>query len=72
VLILRGGPGLSDYTAPLAAEFEDAFRVIRYQQRGLGRSVTSGPFDIDRQVADARLSPGSTTCRLLQPALAVR
>ena len=29
VLILHGGPGLSDYTAPLAAEFTDAFRVIR-------------------------------------------
>jgi pimeloyl-ACP methyl ester carboxylesterase len=53
VLILHGGPGLSDYTAPLAAEFEHAFRVIRYQQRGLPPSVTSGPFDVDRHVADA-------------------
>ena len=53
VLILHGGPGLSDYTVPLAAEFEDAFRVIRYQQRGLAPSATSGPFDIDRHVADA-------------------
>ena len=25
VLILHGGPGLSDYTAPLAAELTDAF-----------------------------------------------
>jgi pimeloyl-ACP methyl ester carboxylesterase len=24
VLVLHGGPGLSDYTAPLAAELEDA------------------------------------------------
>ncbi len=53
VLILHGEPGLSDYTGPLAAEFEDAFRVIRCQQRGLAPSVTSGPFDIDRHVADA-------------------
>jgi pimeloyl-ACP methyl ester carboxylesterase len=53
VLILHGGPGLSDYTASLAAELDDAFRVIRFQQRGLGPSTTYGPFDIDRHVADA-------------------
>jgi len=53
VLILHGGPGLSDYTAPLAAELDDAFRVIRYQQRGLAPSTAAGPFGIDRHVADA-------------------
>jgi pimeloyl-ACP methyl ester carboxylesterase len=53
VLVLHGGPGLSDYTAPLAAELEDAFAVIRYQQRGLAPSVTSGPFSVSQHVADA-------------------
>jgi pimeloyl-ACP methyl ester carboxylesterase len=53
VLILHGGPGLSDYTAPLADELDDAFRVIRYQQRGLAPSTVSGPFDVERHVADA-------------------
>jgi pimeloyl-ACP methyl ester carboxylesterase len=53
VLLLHGGPGLSDYTAPLAAELDDAFTVIRFQQRGLEPSTTSGPFDIGRHVADA-------------------
>ena len=53
VLVLHGGPGLSDYTEPLAAELEDAFRVIRYQQRGLAPSTTSGPFEVDQHVADA-------------------
>jgi pimeloyl-ACP methyl ester carboxylesterase len=52
-LILHGGPGLSDYTASLADELDDAFGVIRYQQRGLAPSTTSGPFDVDRHVADA-------------------
>jgi pimeloyl-ACP methyl ester carboxylesterase len=52
VLVLHGGPGLSDYTAPLAAEL-DGFRMIRYQQRGLAPSVTSGPFDVSQHVADA-------------------
>ena len=53
VLILHGGPGMSDYTAPLADEIADDFRVLRYQQRGLAPSVTSGPFTIDQHVADA-------------------
>jgi pimeloyl-ACP methyl ester carboxylesterase len=53
VLLLHGGPGLSDYTFPLAAELEDAFGVIGYQQRGLSPTVTSGPFDIEQHVADA-------------------
>lgn len=53
VLLLHGGPGLSDYTFPLAAELEDAFSVIAYQQRGLSPTLTSGPFDIERHVEDA-------------------
>jgi len=53
VLILHGGPGLSDYTAPLAGELEDAFSVLRFQQRGVAPSTTSGPFEIRQHVADA-------------------
>lgn len=53
VLILHGGPGLSDYTEPLTGELADGFRVLRYQQRGLTPSVTSGPFSVDQHVADA-------------------
>jgi pimeloyl-ACP methyl ester carboxylesterase len=53
VLILHGGPGWSDYTASLAAELQDAFRVIRFQQRGLEPSTTSGPFSVEQHVADA-------------------
>ncbi len=53
VLVLHGGPGLSEYTEPLVGELEDAFTVYRYQQRGLAPSTTSGPFDIETHVADA-------------------
>jgi pimeloyl-ACP methyl ester carboxylesterase len=53
VLVLHGGPGLSDYTESLVGELDDAFTVYRYQQRGLAPSTTSGPFDIDTHVADA-------------------
>lgn len=51
-LVLHGGPGLSDYTAALAAELSPGFETIRFQQRGLPPSVESGPFDIETHVAD--------------------
>jgi proline iminopeptidase len=53
VLLLHGGPGLSDYMGSLARELEDGYLVIRYQQRGLAPSLLEGPFDIARHVADA-------------------
>ena len=43
----------ADYTAPLAVELEDAFGVIRSQQRGLAPSTTPGPFSIGQHVGDA-------------------
>ena len=52
VLILHGGPGLSDYTASMADELHDAFTVYRYQQRGLEPSTTDGPFTVDTHVGD--------------------
>jgi proline iminopeptidase len=53
VVILHGGPGLSDYTEALADELIDSFTVYRYQQRGLAPSTITGPFTIDTHVADA-------------------
>lgn len=53
ILLLHGGPGLSDYTFSLATELEDRYRVIRFQQRGLAPSTTEGPFDVERHMSDA-------------------
>ena len=53
VLVLHGGPGLSDYTSPLADELVDDFTVHRYQQRGLAPSTTSGPFTVATHISDA-------------------
>lgn len=53
VVLLHGGPGLSDYTYTLSPELEDAYLVIRFQQRGLEPSTRSGPFDVERHQADA-------------------
>jgi proline iminopeptidase len=53
VALLHGGPGLWDYLAPLAALLDDAFTVIRFDQRGCGRSAgRDGPFTIAQAVAD--------------------
>ena len=53
VVILHGGPGLSDYTEALADELVDGFTVYRYQQRGLAPSTSIGPFTIETHIADA-------------------
>jgi proline iminopeptidase len=53
VLLLHGGPGVSDYTESLAAELEDGYAVTRYQQRGLTPSTTQSPFDVETHMADA-------------------
>jgi proline iminopeptidase len=53
LLLLHGGPGLSDYMNLLAGETA-GWRTIRYQQRGLAPSaVDGGPCTVDRHVADA-------------------
>ncbi|WP_052710912.1 alpha/beta fold hydrolase [Pseudofrankia sp. DC12] len=38
VVLGHGGPGLWDYLAPVAALLDDVFTVIRFDQRGCGRS----------------------------------
>jgi proline iminopeptidase len=52
VVCLHGGPGLWDYLAPLAALIDDTFTVVRFDQRGCGRSTGGGPFTIAQAVDD--------------------
>jgi pimeloyl-ACP methyl ester carboxylesterase len=55
VLLLHGGPGLSyEYLDSLGDELGSGYRVAAYQQRGLAPSTAEGPFEIAREVADAR------------------
>jgi proline iminopeptidase len=54
VLLLHGGPGLSEYLGELAAELRRAgLATLRFQQRGVLPSTIEGPFTVDRHVADA-------------------
>jgi pimeloyl-ACP methyl ester carboxylesterase len=52
LLLLHGGPAISDYMDMLGSEV-DGWRSVRYQQRGLPPSAANGPFTIERHVADA-------------------
>jgi proline iminopeptidase len=47
-----GGPGCSDYLGPVAEMMNEVSRVIRYEQRGCGRSDRTPPFDIDTDLRD--------------------
>ncbi len=52
VVCCHGGPGLWDYLAPLGSLLDDVFTVVRFDQRGCGRSTGGGPFTIAQAVYD--------------------
>jgi proline iminopeptidase len=52
LVLLHGGPGLSEYLRELAAELAPEFTVFRYQQRGLAPSVTEGDRSVEGHVND--------------------
>jgi proline iminopeptidase len=52
LILLHGGPGLWDYLGTVAASVEDVCTVVRYDQRGGGRSDHVGPYSLERFVAD--------------------
>ncbi|WP_326549507.1 alpha/beta fold hydrolase [Micromonospora sp. NBC_01813] len=52
LVLCHGGPGLWDYLEPVARLLEDQARVIRWDQRGCGRSERRGPYSVNRFVAD--------------------
>ena len=52
LLLCNGGPGCCDYLRPVAEMVEDLAHVIRFEQRGCGRSDLSGPYDVETCVAD--------------------
>jgi pimeloyl-ACP methyl ester carboxylesterase len=52
LLLLHGGPGLSEYLRELAAELAPAFTVFRYQQRGLAPSVETGDRSVEGHMND--------------------
>ena len=51
-VLCHGGPGGYDYLAPVADMISDVCRVVRYDQRGSGRSQPVGPYDVSTFVDD--------------------
>jgi proline iminopeptidase len=52
LILCHGGPGLWDMFADLVPMLSDRLRVIRWDQRGSGRSDRRGPYSMARAVAD--------------------
>lgn len=53
LIMCHGGPGLWDMFAGIAPALGASTRVLRWDQRGCGRSGRQGPYTIDRSIADA-------------------
>ena len=52
VILCNGGPGCCDYLAPVAAMLDDVARVIRFEQRGCGRSDPAPVYTIEQCLSD--------------------
>lgn len=52
LIVCHGGPGLWDMFGDAAAMLAGSFRVIRWDQRGCGRSERRGPYSMARTAAD--------------------
>jgi proline iminopeptidase len=52
LIVCHGGPGIWDQFGDLAAMLRDDLHVIRWDQRGCGRSERRGPYSMARTVAD--------------------
>ncbi len=51
-VLCHGGPGGYDYLSPIADMISDLCQVVRYDQRGSGRSQPVGPYDVSTFVHD--------------------
>jgi proline iminopeptidase len=52
LILCHGGPGLWDMFGSLAGLLAGEVRVVRWDQRGCGRSERRGPYSVARSVAD--------------------
>lgn len=52
LILCNGGPGCCDYLEPVARLIDDRARVIRWEQRGCGRSTDDGDYRLATAIAD--------------------
>lgn len=51
-MLCNGGPGCCDYLEPVAQMLDDVASVIRFEQRGCGRSESVPPYNIETCLTD--------------------
>lgn len=52
VVLCSGGPGCCDYLEPVAKMLDTRAQVIRFEERGCGRSEAAPPYNIETSVED--------------------
>lgn len=52
IILCSGGPGCYDYLLPVSQMIEDGYSVIRFEQRGCGRSDKDNKYDIYTSIRD--------------------
>lgn len=52
ILLCNGGPGCCDYLEPVAAMLDDIAQVIRFEQRGCGRSQPAPSYNLETCLID--------------------
>ncbi len=52
LMLCSGGPGCCDYLGEVDAMLDDLAQVLRFEQRGCGRSSAMGPYDLETCVGD--------------------
>jgi proline iminopeptidase len=52
LVLCHGGPGLWDYLAPVSSMLRDSARVVRWDQRGCGRSSAASVHSVSRAIED--------------------
>lgn len=52
VMLCNGGPGCCDYLGPVAGMLDGVAQVVRFEQRGCGRSQHAPPYDIKTCLTD--------------------
>jgi len=52
MILSSGGPGCCDYLLPVSQMVDDCYNVIRFDQRGCGRSEKDGEYNIEAAISD--------------------
>jgi proline iminopeptidase len=52
LVVCHGGPGMWDYFDDVAENLRGTARIVRWDQRGCGRSQRRGPYSVARSIAD--------------------